>query len=120
MKQESKRFRERIKSSATVIQIRRIDLNLFRVFDAVMQQRSVTKAAQALCVTPSAVSHALSRLRQTIGDELFVPNRSGAEPTPRALRLASDVREGLQLPLGPDDKAIRTGGVCPDFPHRCE
>ena len=78
------------------VQIRRIDLNLFRVFDGVMQHRSVTKAAQALSVTPSAVSHALSRLRQTIGDELFVPNGSGVEPTPRALELALDVREGLK------------------------
>jgi DNA-binding transcriptional LysR family regulator len=61
-----------------------------------MQHRSVTKAARALSVTPSAVSHALSRLRQTIGDELLVPNGSGVEPTPRALELASDVREGLK------------------------
>jgi DNA-binding transcriptional LysR family regulator len=96
MKQESKKFKERIKPSAATTQIRRIDLNLFRVFDTVMQHRSVTKAAQMLSVTPSAVSHALSRLRQTIGDELFAPNGAGVEPTPRALELASDVREGLQ------------------------
>ena len=96
MKQESRKFKEKIMPSAPAMQIRRIDLNLFRVFDAVMQQRSVTKAAQALSVTPSAISHALSRLRQTIGDELFVPYGSGVEPTPRALELASDVREGLQ------------------------
>jgi DNA-binding transcriptional LysR family regulator len=96
MKQESKKFKERIKSSAAATQIRRIDLNLFRVFDTVMQHRSVTKAAQMLSVTPSAVSHALSRLRQTIGDELFIPYGSGVEPTPRALELASEVREGLQ------------------------
>ena len=94
MKQESRKFKEKIMPSAAAMQIRRIDLNLFRVFDAVMQQRSVTKAARALSVTPSAISHALSRLRQTIGDELFVPYGSGVEPTPRALELASDVREG--------------------------
>ena len=96
MKQESKKFKERIKSSAAATQIRRIDLNLFRVFDAVMQHRSVTKAAQTLSVTPPAISHALGRLGQTMGDELFVPTGSGVEPTPRALELASDVREGLQ------------------------
>jgi DNA-binding transcriptional LysR family regulator len=96
MKHESKSSKEKVKSSATALQIRRIDLNLFRVFHAVMQHRSVTKAAWALSVTPSAVSHALSRLRQTIGDELFVPGGSGVEPTPRALELALDVREGLQ------------------------
>ena len=78
------------------MQIRMIDLNLFRVFDAMMLYRSVRKASQVLSVTPSAVSHALSRLRQSIGDELFVPTESGMRPTSRALALASAVREGLE------------------------
>jgi DNA-binding transcriptional LysR family regulator len=73
-----------------------IDLNLFRVFDALMLHRSVRKASQILSVTPSAVSHALNRLRQSIGDELFVPSESGMQPTPRALELASAVREGME------------------------
>src|SRR5258707_3195911 len=77
------------------LQLRMIDLNLFRLFDAMMLHRSVRKASQILSVTPSAVSHALSRLRQSIGDELFVPTESGMEPTQRALELASAVREGL-------------------------
>jgi DNA-binding transcriptional LysR family regulator len=55
------------------MRLRTIDLNLFRVFDAIMLHRSVRKASQVLAVTPSAVSHALSRLRQSIGDELFIP-----------------------------------------------
>ena len=76
-------------------QIRLIDLNLFRVFDALMLHRSVRKASQMLSVTPSAISHALNRLRQTIGDELFVPRNSGMEPTRRALEVAEAVREGL-------------------------
>jgi DNA-binding transcriptional LysR family regulator len=96
MKYDSNKSKETTKSSAKTIQIRRIDLNLFRVFDAIMHHRSVTKAAQALSVTPSAISHALSRLRQTIGDELFVPSGSGMQPTARALELALDVREGLE------------------------
>lgn len=96
MKYDSKNSKETTKSSANTIQIRRIDLNLFRVFDAIMQSRNVTKAARALSVTPSAVSHALSRLRQTIGDELFIPSGSGMQPTARALELALDVREGLE------------------------
>jgi Bacterial regulatory helix-turn-helix protein, lysR family len=54
------------------LQLGMIDLNLFRLFDAMMLHRSVRKASQMLSVTPSAVSHALSRLRQSIGDELFV------------------------------------------------
>src|SRR5258707_8193401 len=64
--------------------------------DAMMLHRSVRKASQLLSVTPSAVSHALSRLRQSIGDELFIPSHSGMQPTRRALDLASAVREGLE------------------------
>jgi DNA-binding transcriptional LysR family regulator len=56
----------------------------------------VRKASQILSVTPSAVSHALSRLRQSIGDELFIPAESGMQPTQRALQLAPGVREGLE------------------------
>jgi DNA-binding transcriptional LysR family regulator len=78
------------------VHLRMIDLNLFRVFDAMMMHRSVRKANQILSVSPSAVSHALSRLRQSIGDELFIPTESGMEPTQRALELASAVREGLE------------------------
>ena len=72
-----------------------VDLNLFRVFDALMVHRSVRKASEILSVTPSAVSHALSRLRQTIDDELFIPREFGMEPTRRALEVAVAVREGL-------------------------
>ena len=81
---------------AETAHLRMIDLNLFRVFDAMMLHRSVRKASQLLSVTPSAVSHALSRLRQSIGDELFIPTESGMQPTQRALQLASGVREGLE------------------------
>ena len=83
-------------SKAEIAHLRMIDLNLFRVFDAMMLHRSVRKASQILSVTPSAVSHALSRLRQSIGDELFIPTESGMQPTQRALQLASGVREGLE------------------------
>jgi DNA-binding transcriptional LysR family regulator len=62
-----------------------IDLNLFRVFNAMMELRSAVTASQALSITPSAVSHALNRLRQSIGDELFTPSRTGMQPTQRAL-----------------------------------
>jgi hypothetical protein len=50
---------------AETAHLRMIELNLFRVFDAMMLHRSVRKASQLLSVTPSAVSHALSRLRQS-------------------------------------------------------
>jgi len=72
-----------------------VDLNLFRVFDAMMLHRSVRKASEMLSVTPSAVSHALNRLRQTVDDELFISGESGMQPTRRALELAAAVREGL-------------------------
>ena len=74
---------------------RKIDLNLFRVFEAVMQHRSVSGASRELGVTASAVSHALSRLRLALGDELFVSGQSGMEPTARALDLAPGIRDGL-------------------------
>jgi DNA-binding transcriptional LysR family regulator len=83
-------------AKAEIVHLRMIDLNLFRVFDAMMLHRSVRKASQMLSVTPSAVSHALSRLRQSIGDELFIPGESGMQPTRRALESASAVREGLE------------------------
>ena len=75
--------------------LQRIDLNLFRVFEAILQHRSVTGAAKMLGVTPSAVSHALSRLRRSLDDELFVHGDDGMEPTARALELAPSIRDGL-------------------------
>jgi DNA-binding transcriptional LysR family regulator len=81
---------------AETVHLRMIDLNLFRVFDVMMLHRSVRKASRILSVTPSAVSHSLNRLRQSIGDELFIPTESGMQPTQRALELASAVREGLE------------------------
>jgi DNA-binding transcriptional LysR family regulator len=95
MRYDSRKSKETTKS-AKITQLRRIDLNLFLIFEAILQQGSVTKAAQALSITPSAVSHALSRLRQMIGDELFVPNGSGMQPTRHARELALDIQEGLE------------------------
>src|SRR3984885_10145093 len=92
-KGDSKKRQDYIKVEC--VQLRMIDLNLFRVFDAMMLHRSVRKASQTLSVTPSAVSHALNRLRQTIDDELFISGERGMEPTRRALELAASVREGL-------------------------
>jgi DNA-binding transcriptional LysR family regulator len=76
--------------------IERVDLNLFKVFEAVLRHRGVSAAGRELGVTPSAVSHALSRLRQALGDELFVAGDSGMEPTVRARELAPGVRDGLE------------------------
>jgi len=61
-----------------------VDLNLLRVFDTLFEQRSVTRAAARLGLTQSAVSHALGRLRQALGDPLFVRGSAGLQPTARA------------------------------------
>lgn len=74
---------------------RKLDLNLFRVFDTVMRTRNLTAASRELHLTPSAVSHALSRLRTALGDPLFVATDAGMEPTAHALELAPHVSGGL-------------------------
>ena len=75
---------------------RTLDLNLLRVFDEVMAERSLTRAAQQLSLTQPAVSNALRRLREALGDELVRRHGHGIEPTPRALALWPQVREALQ------------------------
>jgi DNA-binding transcriptional LysR family regulator len=95
-KSDAKECQNYAKPWPAITQIRLMDLNLFRVFDAIMVHRSVREASQTLSVTPSAVSHALGRLRQSIGDELFIPTGSGMQPTRRALELTSGIRAGLE------------------------
>lgn len=75
----------------------RIDLNLFRVFDAIYRNGSLTQAAEALHLTQPAVSHALGRLRGRFDDPLFRRQGRGVVPTPRAHALAPDVRQALAL-----------------------
>lgn len=72
-----------------------LDLNLLRVFDMLMELRSVTRAADRLGITQSAVSHALGRLRTALDDPLFVRSPQGLQPTARAIDMAAGVREGL-------------------------
>jgi len=76
--------------------LRRLDLNLLRVFDALYRQRTVFAAACELAISPSAFSHALGRLREALGDELFVRLGNGMHPTPRADALAACVGEAMQ------------------------
>jgi len=72
-----------------------IDLNLLRVFDTLMELRSVTRAADRLSLTQSAISHALRRLRLALDDRLFVRDPGGLQPTARALEMAPGIRDGL-------------------------
>jgi DNA-binding transcriptional LysR family regulator len=74
-----------------------LDLNLLKVFDAMMQTRSASRAATLLGVGQSAVSHALARLREATGDPLFIRSGGRMEPTARAQRLAEPMREALML-----------------------
>ena len=72
-----------------------IDLNLLHVFDTMMELRSVNRAADKLHLTPSAVSHALRRLREVMEDPLFVRSPGGLRPTARAAEIAPGIHEGL-------------------------
>lgn len=72
-----------------------IDLNLLVAFDALMAERSVTRAGTRIGRTQPAMSAALGRLRALIGDELFVRGPAGLQPTPRALDLAEPLGRAL-------------------------
>ena len=72
------------------------DLNLLHVFDTLIELRSVTRAAERLGLTQSAVSHALRRLRSALDDPLFLRSASGLQPTKRAEEIAPGIREGLR------------------------
>ncbi len=74
---------------------RTLDLNLLRVFDTVMIERNVTRAAAQLAMSQPAVSNALRRLRETVGEDLFIPGRTGVTPTPHAMSLWPAVRDAL-------------------------
>lgn len=72
------------------------DLNLLVVFDAIMEDNNLTRAGQRLGLSQPAVSHALSRLRHALHDDLFVRTPDGMRPTARAERMAGPVRAALQ------------------------
>jgi len=81
----------------TAVNVQGLDLNLLRVFDAVLRDRSVTAAARHLGLTQPAVSNALARLRKLFGDALFVRTTSGMDATPFARDLSEPVRQALAL-----------------------
>ena len=72
-----------------------LDLNLLRVFDAVMVEQNLTRAADKLAMTQPAVSNALKRLRHSLGDELLIRTAYGVKPTPRAETLWPAIRQAL-------------------------
>ncbi|CAN1565530.1 hypothetical protein B9Z42_00180 [Limnohabitans sp. B9-3] len=76
--------------------IRSLDLNLLVVFDAMLQQQNVTKAAEAIKLSQPAMSAAISRLRVLFDDQLFVRTGSGMAPTPKAQALSPSIRLVVQ------------------------
>jgi DNA-binding transcriptional LysR family regulator len=80
-----------------MLNLRSIDLNLLPVFEAAYEERSLSRAAEQLAMTQSAVSHALTRLRALFKDELFVRQARGVLPTPAADRIYDRLHRSLGL-----------------------
>jgi len=87
----------------------KIDLNLLRVFDAVMSERNVTRASRMLNMTQPAVSNALSRLRYALDDTLFLKTPGGIQPTPKA----ESIWPALHAALSAIDQAINPAAFDP-------
>ncbi|MCW8330329.1 transcriptional regulator LeuO [Photobacterium sp. SDRW27] len=77
--------------------LRSVDLNLLTVFDAVMQEQNITRAAHNLGMSQPAVSNAVARLKVMFNDELFIRHGRGIQPTQRAKQLFGPLRQALQL-----------------------
>ena len=102
------------------IDIRRFDFNLLLVFLELMRYRKATVVAERLNLTQSTISHALNRLRDIFGDELFMRRPNGFEPTARAVelepmlkKLVEDARQAVSPPRAdgvPDEGLLRIGG----------
>lgn len=79
------------------LNLRQLDLNLLLVFDALMQEQNLSRAAVRLHMSQPAVSNALRRLRSQLNEALFVRTARGMSPTPRALALYEPVKQALRL-----------------------
>ncbi|KPQ22626.1 MULTISPECIES: LysR family transcriptional regulator [unclassified Halomonas] len=75
--------------------LRHFDLNLLLVFETLMRERHVTRAAEKLHLSQPAISHALKRLREALDDPLLVRTENGLQPTPRAQALLPVVQQAL-------------------------
>ncbi len=79
------------------MKLNEIDLNLFVVFEAIYNEGNLTRAGQVVGITQPAVSNALSRLRDTFDDQLFIRSSHGMVPTPLAQGIVGPIRQALQL-----------------------
>jgi DNA-binding transcriptional LysR family regulator len=91
------------------------DLNLLVALDALLAERSVTRAAARIGITQSAASHALSRLRKLTGDELLVRGRDGMVPTIRAEDMRAPLRRALEEITG----TLSSSGAFDPKPREC-
>ena len=81
--------------------LRDLDLNLLVVLQALIGERSVTRAAAEVGLSQSAMSHALGRLRKMLGDPLLVRTPQGMEPTPRAKAMSQPLERALRTSAKP-------------------
>ena len=77
------------------IDLSRADLNLLVLFEVVLDERHVGRAAERMSLTPSAISHGLGRLRRLLNDPLFLRTPKGVVPTARAMELAAPIADIL-------------------------
>ncbi|WP_315979882.1 LysR family transcriptional regulator [Aliamphritea spongicola] len=77
--------------------LRQFDLNLLIIFEALISECHVSRAAEKVFLSQSAMSHALNRLREYCDDPLLVRTANGLQATPRALEMLPEVRRALQL-----------------------
>jgi DNA-binding transcriptional LysR family regulator len=96
---EAKRPRTLMRN-AQELDIAGLDLNLLKVFLALIDEDSATAAGERLDMAQSSVSHCLARLRKTLGDPLFVRSRQGFQPTEVALALREPIAQALDLIQG--------------------
>jgi DNA-binding transcriptional LysR family regulator len=75
--------------------IDQVDLNLLRVFNAIIEEHSLTRAGQRLSLSQPAISYSLGRLRTLFDDALFIRTREGMQPTPIAVELATIIERAL-------------------------
>jgi len=93
-----------------------MDLNLYRVFDAIFSEASLTRAGEILHITQPAVSNSLARLRQEFSDPLFVRSGRRMQPTPLAEAIEPDIRRALKLL---ENTRVALGHFDPGASSRC-
>lgn len=76
-------------------EIQQLDLNLLKVFESLYQEQNMTRTAERLHLTPSAVSHAVKRLRESLNDPLFERSQNRMLPTPACQRMAPLIIDNL-------------------------